>query len=106
MGYINYTLTPLTDLNEETRSTLHLTTNIEVLVNNQFFQFSVLRMLINWFYQLLNGHLCPDIVESSQIEVLYLSLKNKTEKHGITLVAEDLSDLYQYEAQFFFVHKY
>ena len=37
LGNINYTLTSLTDLIEETKSTLHLTTSLEILVNNQFF---------------------------------------------------------------------
>ena len=100
LGNINYTLTSLSDLIEETRSTLHITTSIEILVNNQFFQLNVLRKLINGFYQLLNGHLSPDLVEFEQIEALFLSLKNKAEKHGLTLVAEHPAELYQYEAQF------
>jgi len=56
--------------------------------------------LINGFYSLLNGHLSPDLVEFEKIEALFLNLKNKAEKHGLTLVASHPAELYQYDAQF------
>ena len=99
-NFVNETLTSLTGLIEETRSTLHLTTSLEILVNNQFFHLNMFRKIANGFYQILAGHLSPDLIEFEKIEELYISLKNKAEKQGLTLVADHPSELYQYDTQF------
>ena len=99
-NFVNETLTSLTGLIEETRSTLHLTTSLEILVNNQFFHLNMFRKIANGFYQILAGHLSPDLIEFEKIEELFINLKDKAEKQGLTLAADHPSELYQYDAQF------
>ena len=101
---LNATLDQLNDLMQETRSTLHIATSLEVLINNQFFQLNVLRKISNGFYQLLNGHLSPDLVGFKKIESVFNGLKSKAEKHGLALVAEHPAELYQYDSKFISYH--
>ena len=101
---LNATLDQLNDLMQETRSTLYIATSLEVLINNQFFQLSVLRKISDGFYQLLNGHLSPDLVSFKKIESVFNGLKSKAKKHGLALVAEHPAELYQYDSKFISYH--
>ena len=59
---IHYTLNALKDRVSDTRTTLRITTTLEILVDMQTLHLNVLRSLINGFYHLLSGHLSPDLI--------------------------------------------
>ena len=56
LGNMNHTLSTVADLLSQTRSTLHITTTLEVVVNNQFLMLTALRSTISGFFDLLKGN--------------------------------------------------
>ena len=85
---------------QDTRSTLHLTTTVQVLANAQLLHLTALRTVIGGFNHILNGHHNPDLILHNKIQTLFENLQTRARKKGFELVAKHSSDFYHYNTKF------
>ena len=74
---------------EDTRTTLHITTTSEILINMQTLHLNMLRCMINGFYQLLSGNLSPDLIDFAKMAEIYEKMQTKAETKGLSLIAKN-----------------